>query len=218
MKILIACECSGIVREAFKAKGHDAWSCDLLPTEIPGNHIQDDVLLHIDTGEWDMMIAHPECTYLTSSGLHWNKRRPERAEKTHEAVLFFMSMADAPIDKIAIENPIGCMSTIYKKPTQIIQPWYFGHPESKATCLWLKNLPKLNATNIAEFKKYRCYCGNTFDFEYGKYGCCPDRAAKPLWENMTPSGQNKLGPSPTRKQDRSRTYTGIAEAMANQWG
>lgn len=217
MKILIACECSGIVREAFKLKGHDAWSCDLLPTEIPGQHIQDDVLLHIDTGEWDMMIAHPECTYLTSSGLHWNKRRPERAELTHEAVLFFMQIADAPINKICIENPIGCMSTIYKKPTQIIQPWYFGHPESKATCLWLKNLPKLNATKFADFKRYRCKCGNVFPAEYGKYGCCED-AAKPLWDNMTPSGQNKLGPSPTRKQDRSRTYTGIASAMAAQWG
>lgn len=223
MKVLIACEFSGIVREAFKAKGHDAWSCDLLPTEIPGQHIQDDVLLHIDTGEWDLMIAHPECTYLTVANTYLkrgcSKYTKEEAEQfQHDAVLFFFSMIDAPIAKICVENPIGIMSRLYRKPNQIIQPWYFGHPESKATCLWLKGLPRLNPTEFAEFKKYRCKCGNTFDVELDKYGCCPDRAAKPLWDNMTPSGQNKLGPSPTRKNDRSRTYKGIAAAMADQWG
>ena len=221
MKILIACEFSGIVREAFRAKGHDAWSCDLLPSEIPSNHIQDDVLDHLDEG-WDMMIAHPPCTYLASSGLHWNKRILGREEKTHEAMLFVLNLmgegfVSHDIPKIALENPIGRISSAYRQPDQIIQPWMFGHPESKATCLWIKNLPPLLPTNYAKFKKYRCKCGNVFDAELGKYGCC-DYPAKPMWDNQTKSGQNKLPPSNHRAQDRSRTYRGIAQAMAEQWG
>lgn len=223
MRILIGCECSGIIREAFKARGHDAWSCDLKPSELPGQHIQDDLLLQIDTGEWDLMIAHPECTFLTVSNTYitrgCSKYTKEEAEKLRSrAVLFFVALVNAPIGKVCIENPIGIMSTLYKKPTQIIQPWHFGHPESKATCLWLKGLPRLNSTGFAEFKNYRCRCGNVFEASAGKYGCCTDYAAKPLWDNMTPSGQNKLGPSPTRSADRARTYSGIAEAMAAQWG
>lgn len=191
MRVLVACEFSGIVREAFKARGHDAWSCDLLPTEIPGQHIQKDVLLVLED-RWDLMVAHPPCTYLCSSGLHWNKRRPEREKQTPEAMLFVFSLLDSPIPKIALENPIGCISSNYRKPDQIIQPWQFGHPESKATCLWLKGLPLLKPTNILT--------------KTSKY-----------WENQTPTGQNKLGPSPTRAKERSRTYSGIAEAMAEQW-
>jgi hypothetical protein len=217
MRVLVACEYSGTVRDAFIKAGHDAVSCDLLPTDKPGPHIQDDVLLHIDTGEWDMMIAFPPCTYLCSSGLHWNKRVPGRDKLTHEAMMFVFALLDAPIEKIALENPIGCISSNYRKPDQIIQPYMFGHPESKATCLWLKNLPLLTATKEAEFTKYRCSCGNVFDAELGKYGCC-DKAAKPLWNNMTPSGQNKLGPSEDRWKERSKTYQGIADAMADQWG
>lgn len=193
VKILIAFESSGTVRDAFLARGHDAISCDLLPSERPGPHIQDDVFLHLEDG-WDMMIAHPPCTYLCSSGLHWNKRRPERALKTHEAVLDFFAIVDAPIPKIAIENPIGCMSTHYRKPDQIIQPHWFGHGESKGTCLWLKNLTKLTPTKVLQL---------------------PDRG---YWFNQTPSRQNKLGPSATRWKERSRTYQGIATAMADQWG
>jgi len=193
MKVLIACEFSGRVRDAFRARGHDAWSCDVLPTDVDGPHIQDDVRLHLEDG-WDMMLAFPPCTYLCSSGLHWNKRVPGRAKKTHEAMLFVFSLLDAPIPKIALENPIGCISSNYRKPDQIIQPWQFGHPESKATCLWLKDLPLLKVTNVLE---------------------------KPIggrWENQTPSGQNKLGPSKDRAKLRSLTYQGIANAMAEQWG
>ena len=141
MKVLVACEFSGIVRDAFKAKGHDAWSCDLLPTEIPGQHIQGDVLDILNDG-WDLMIAHPPCTDLCSSGARWfaEKRKDGRQQ---ESINFFMLLVIAPVEKIAVENPVGIMSTIYRKPDQIIQPWQFGHGETKATCLWLKNLPKL---------------------------------------------------------------------------
>ena len=213
MNVLVACEFSGIVREAFRLRGHDAWSCDLLPTEIPGQHIQGDVLKHIDDGR-DMMIAHPPCTHLAVSGARYFK---QKKTLQNEAINFFLCLVNTNIPKICIENPIGIMSRLYKKPDQIIQPWMFGHPESKATCLWLKGLPKLKATKIAEWKQYRCKCGNVFDTELGKYGCC-DYPAKPLWNNQTRSGQNKLPPSDHRAKDRSRTYQGIAKAMAEQWG
>ena len=216
MKVLIACEFSAIVRTAFAAKGHNAWSCDLnYPSEIPGNHIQDDVLRYFDA-DWDMMIAHPPCTYLASSGLHWNNKIPGRDFLTKEAIKFALRLVYAQIPKICIENPIGILSTKYRKPDQIIQPWMFGHPESKATCLWLKGLPKLVPTDIVNFKKYRCKCGNIFETELGKYGCC-DSPAKPLWDNQTKSGQNKMPPSDHRAKDRSRTYSGIAKAMSEQW-
>lgn len=193
MRVLVACECSGVVRRAFRARGHDAWSCDLLPPEDGQWHIQGDVRRVLDQ-PWDLMIAHPPCDYLAVSGLHWNKRRPGRAEKTEEALRFVELLLNAPIDRIALENPVGCISTRIRKPDQIIQPYEFGHPESKKTCLWLKGLPKLVPTHILPLPE------------------------KGYWDNQTPSGQNKLGPSPTRKQDRSRTYEGIAEAMAEQWG
>jgi len=225
MKILVACEYSGTVRDELIKLGHDAVSCDLLPTESPGPHIQDDVLLHLDTGEWDMMIAFPPCTYLTVANTYLkrgcSKYTKEEAEQLqHEAILFFFSLYDAPIEKIAIENPIGVMSRILRKPDQIIQPWMFGHPESKSTCLWLKNLPLLQSTKYADFTHYRCKCGYVFEESLGKYGCanCGGQyAAKPLWNNQTPSGQNKLGPSDDRWKIRSKTYTGIAQAMAKQW-
>jgi hypothetical protein len=202
MKILIACEFSGIVRDAFVEMGHDAMSCDFLPTErhgkpydgcINGLHYKGNVMDILDDG-WDMMIAFPPCTFLCSSGLHWNKKRPERTQKTEMALLFVEKLMNAPIEKIAIENPIGCISSRIRKPDQIIQPFQFGHPESKSTCLWLKNLPKLIPTKNLEKPE----CG--------------------YWENQTPSGQNKLGPSEDRWKERSKTYQGIAQAMANQWG
>jgi hypothetical protein len=194
MKCLIACEMSGRVRDAFRAKGHNAWSCDLLPSEGSNEfHIKGDVAPLLNQA-WDLLIAFPPCTYLCSSGLHWNKRVPGRSELTNQAADFFMLLANAPIAKIAIENPIGCMSTRYRKPDQIIQPWMFGHPESKSTCLWLKNLEPLKPTNILPLPP------------------------SGRWDNQTPSGQNKLGPSPTRAIERSKTYLGIAKCMADTWG
>jgi len=227
MKVLVACEESQEVTKAFRALGHDAFSCDLLPCSggHPEWHIQDDVLLYIDTGEWDMMIAHPPCTFLASSNTYINRgcskySAEEAAQYRHEAILFFFSLAEAPIERIAIENPVGIMSTVFRKPDQIIQPWQFGHPESKTTCLWLKGMPLLNPTEIADFKSYRCRCGYVFEAKWGKYGCpgCGGTyAAKPLWDNQTKSGQNNLPPSADRPKLRSKTYTGIAQAMANQW-
>lgn len=192
MRVLIACEFSGTVRDAFRARGHDAWSCDLLPNERPGPHVQGDVLARLEDG-WDLMIAHPPCTYLAGSGLHWNRRRPERAELTESALEFVRALLDAPIPHIALENPVGCISTRVRKPDQIIQPWQFGHDASKATCLWLKGLANLVPMNPLP----------------------GDRLTRRA--NQTASGQNKLAPSPDRWKLRSLTYPGIAQAMASQW-
>lgn len=194
MNVLVACEYSGRVREAFRKRGHNAWSCDLLPADDKSiYHYQQDVLEIIESDSWDMMIAFPPCTYLCSSGLHWNKKRPERALETEKSLEFVEKLLNSPIDKILLENPIGCISTRIRKPDQIIQPWMFGHPESKSTCLWLKNLPLLKPTCILE--------------KTGKY-----------WDNQTPSGQNKLPPSADRWKIRSTTYQGIADAIAEQYG
>jgi hypothetical protein len=193
VSILVACEFSGVVREAFRSRGHDAWSCDLLDAEDGSSfHIKGNVLDVLEDG-WDLMIAHPPCTYLCGSGLHWNKRRPGREAQTEEAMRFVLDLMGCDIPRIALENPVGRISTAYRKPDQIIQPWMFGHPESKATCLWLKGLPKLEPTAVLT--------------KVGKY-----------WSNQTPTGQNKLGPSPDRWKLRSITYHGIANAMADQWG
>jgi len=194
LRVLVACEFSGIVRQAFRDKGHDAWSCDLLPAEDNSPyHYQCDVF-PIMGSLWDLMIAHPPCTYLSVSGLHWNKRIPGREQETEKALEFVQKLMDTNIPKICIENPISCISTRIRKPDQIVQPYMFGHPESKKTCLWLKGLPPLEPTNILPLP------------ESGR------------WENQTPSGQNKLGPSPDRWKERSRTYLGLARAMAAQWG
>src|SRR5688572_3109106 len=181
MTVLVACEFSGIVREAFKEKGHDAWSCDLLPTDIEGQHIQGDVLEVLDKG-WDLMIAHPPCTHLAVSGARWFKNKKD---EQIEALKFVSKLLEAPIPKIALENPVSIISSRIRKPDQVIQPWQFGHGETKATCLWLKNLPKLQPTHIVEGRQPRVH--------------------------MMP-------PSPNRWKERSRTYQGIAEAMAEQWG
>jgi site-specific DNA-cytosine methylase len=181
MRVLVACEFSGIVREAFRAKGHDAWSCDLLDTEIPGQHIQGDVLKRLNGG-WDLLIAFPPCTHLAVSGARWFKDK--KIDQTY-AYNFFMAFANALEPRVAIENPIGIMSTRYRKPDQIIQPWQFGHGETKATCLWLKGLPLLQPTNIVD--------------------------------GRTPRVHHE-SPGPDRWKNRSRTYQGIADAMAEQWG
>jgi hypothetical protein len=154
VKILIACEFSGIIREAFKAKGHDAWSCDLSPSEIPGQHIQWDVLQVLENHDWDMMIAHPPCTYLAVSGARWFK---DRIQQQQDALNFVQKLMNAAIDKICIENPVSVISTHIRKPDQIIQPWMFGHGETKKTCLWLKNLPLLLPTNIVEGRENRVH-------------------------------------------------------------
>lgn len=155
MKILIACEYSGIVRDAFRARGADAWSCDILPTESRGPHIQGDVLEVLNLG-WDIMIAHPPCTHLAVSGARWFAEK--RADGRQQAAIdFFMAFVNAPIDKICVENPVCIMSTCYRKPDQIIQPWQFGHGETKATCLWLKNLPLLKPTDVVNGRENRIH-------------------------------------------------------------
>jgi len=177
---------SGVVREAFRRQGHDAWSCDLVPAiDSPLHHFQGDVLKLVNQG-WDLMISHPPCTYLAVSGARWWK------DKLYEQALaewLFMRLVESPISKIAIENPIGLMSTAYRKPDQIVQPWMFGEGETKATCLWLKNLPKLAPTNVVDGRVPRVH-------------------------HESPGIKNGL----TRAQRRSITYQGIADAMAQQWG
>lgn len=205
MRILIGCELSGIVRDAFRNKGHEAFSCDIEPADDKSPyHIQSD-LLDVIYDHWDMMIAHPPCTYLCSSGLHWNTKRPEREQLTKEAVVFFLRCWEAPIPKICIENPVGCMSTILRKPDQYIQPYEFGEDASKKTCLWLKGLPGLPILPENQFLGFR----QVF---------IPPRGWFARYSNQTDSGQNKLGPSPTRAKQRSETYPGIAKAMAEAWG
>ena len=181
MKILIACEFSGIVRDQFLRFGHDVMSCDMLPSERPGPHYHGDVRDILKNG-WDLMIAHPPCTHLAVSGARWFKtKQKEQAE----ALLFVQDLMAAPIQKIAIENPVSIISSRIRKPDQIIQPWMFGHGETKKTCLWLKNLPKLVPTNIVDGRAHNIH---------------------------------NMPPSPCRWKNRSRTYDGIASAMATQWG
>lgn len=196
MRVLIACEFSGVTRDAFIRKGHDAMSCDLLPTSIPGPHYQGDVRDVLNWG-WDLMIAHPDCTYLCSSGLHWNKKVEGRKEKTEEALEFVRLLLNADIEKIALENPVGCIGTRIRKASQYIQPYEFGHDASKRTGLWLKGLPLLEPT---KYVKPRLVNG------------------RERWSNQTDSGQNRLAPSPTRWKERAKTYQGWADAMADQWG
>lgn len=211
MKVLVACEFSGIVRDAFIARGHDAISCDLLPTERPGPHVEGDVR-ELLKQSWDLVIAHPPCTYFTTTGARWfyhpdDKHLPTAERRPHPSYpnrradrenmrQFFMQFVDcAP--RWAIENPIGYMSSAYRKPDQIIQPWWFGDDASKATCLWLHNLPKLVATKPVQVSKLTTSTGVTFSRWY--------------WETSRGKGAE-------RQKMRSRTFEGIANAMADQWG
>ena len=183
MNVLVACEYSGRVRDAFSKIGHFAMSCDLLPTEAPGLHYQGDVFDIIDQG-WDLMICHPPCTHLAVSGArHFAAKRESGVQQ--EALEFVRRLLDAPVERIALENPISIISSVIRKPDQIIQPWQYGHGETKATCLWLKNLPLLVPTNIVDGREARVH---------------------------------RMAPSPDRWKERSRTYQGIADAMAAQWG
>lgn len=193
-RLLVACEYSGRVRDAFTAKGWNAWSCDLLPSEREnGNHYQGPVEDLLNQ-HWDMLIAFPPCTYLCSSGMHWTTRGKRDPQLTEDALAFVRLLLEAPVERIALENPVGCISTRIRKPDQIIQPWQFGHDASKKTCLWLKNLPLLQPTDVLPVP------------------------ATGVWGNQTPSGQNRLAPGPDRWKERSKTYEGIANAMAAQWG
>jgi hypothetical protein len=196
MKVLVACEYSGKVRDAFIRVGHEAISCDILPTDSPGPHYEGDVLDILNDG-WDLMIAHPPCTYLSVSGMHWTTRGLRDPKLTEDAMDFVNKLLNAPILRIALENPVSIISSRVRKPDQIVQPHEYGHDASKKTCLWLKNLPLLIPTQIIEPK----IVGN-----------------KKIWGNQTASGQNKLPPSKDRWKIRSETYQGIADAMANQWG
>jgi len=193
VKVLIACEFSGIVRDAFSRMGHNAWSCDLLPTEKPGFHIKDDILKHLND-DWDLMVAHPPCTYLANSGVRWlyggkgSVKDANRWRDMEEAARFFRLLLDAPIPQIAIENPIMhryAREIIGRGHDQLVQPWGFGEPEIKATCFWLKGLPPLQHTNIVEGRKPRVH---------------------------------HASPGPDRWKERSRTLQGIADAMVDQWG
>jgi site-specific DNA-cytosine methylase len=179
-KVLVACEYSGRVRDAFAALGWNAWSCDLLSSETPGNHhqgaVEDILSLH-----WDVLIAHPPCTHLAVSGARWFK---DKQVEQAEALSFVQLLLDAPVEHIALENPVSIISTRIRRPTQVIQPWQFGHGETKATCLWLKNLPPLTPTDIVEGRENKVH---------------------------------RMPPGPNRWKERSRTYSGIASAMATQW-
>ena len=189
MRVLVACEFSGVVREAFAARGHDAWSCDILPTEKPGNHIQGDVLDILGDG-WDLMIAHPPCTHLAVSGAAWFYRKQKEQA---EALEFVQKLLNAPIPRIALENPVSIISSRIRKPDQIVHPWQFGHPEKKTTCLWFKNLPKLTETNNVKAEM--------------------ELLPKNIQERL-----HYLPPSENRARLRSKTFQGIADAMATQWG
>jgi hypothetical protein len=196
MKVLIACEYSGTVRDAFIAAGHDAMSCDLLPSDAPGPHYLGDVRDVLGDG-WDLMIAHPPCTYLAVSGMHRTARGLRDPQLTEDALDFVRLLLAAPVPRIAVENPVSVISTRIRRPDQIVQPWQFGHDASKTTCLWLKGLPALRPTQIVE---PRIVDG------------------RKRWGNQTDTGQNRLSPSPDRWKLRSATYVGIAGAMAAQWG
>ena len=192
LKVLVACEYSGIVRDAFAREGHFAMSCDLLPSESPGFHYQGDVMDILDYG-WDLMIAHPPCDHLAVSGAAWFKQKQEDGRQ-QQGIDFFMALANAPIPRKCLENPVGIMSRLYRKPDQIVNPWQFGDSVSKKTCLWLEGLPPLVPTDIVEPSKYIT---------------APSGRRYPDWCWNTGGGSGKK---------RSLFFNGIAEAMAKQWG
>ena len=198
MKVLVACEFPGRVRDAFLKRGHDAWSCDIIPTESPGPHYQCDVRDVLHTYTWDLMIAHPPCTHLAVSGARWWKDKPPEWQR--DALAFVKLLLDAPIPKIALENPVGCISTHIRKPDQAVQPYFFGDRAQKTTHLWLKNLPLLKPTNLVDAGEMMTCLG-------------PSGRLKvvPRWINATRGGKQ-------RGHDRSVTFQGLANAMAEQWG
>ena len=203
MRLIVGCEYSGRVRDAFIAAGHEAISCDFLPTDVPGPHLQMDVLESIRShGPWDMGIFFPTCTYLCGSRMHWTTRGLRDPKLTEDALDFVRSLLNCGIPKIALENPVGVISTRIRKPDQSLQPHDFGDDASKRTCLWLQGLPKLVPTLRIPGRKVILPTGKVVE----------------RWANQTDSGQNRLGPSDTRWKERSETYPGIARAMALTWG
>lgn len=196
MRVLVACEFSGTVKDAFAKLGHDAWSCDLEPSETPGQHYQGDVMDILADG-WDLMIAHPPCTHLAVSGArHFEQKRKDGRQQ--QGIDFFMQMINAPIPKIAVENPVGIMSSLYRKPDQIIEPYEYGHPCTKKTCLWLKGLPLLKPTNIVDKGDvWVAKSGKRMSHWYYESSCLPPKE---------------------REKMRNKTFQGIADAMAEQWG
>ena len=253
-RVLVACEYSGRVRNAFAQRGWDAWSCDLLPSETPGKHYQGDVRDML-TQQWDLLVAHPPCTYLSVSGMHWTTRGLRDPQLTEDALDFVRLLLSANVPNIALENPVSVISSRIRKPDQVVQPWHYGENASKKTCLWLKGLPKLQLDPLKvcppqgwervvhAMDMLECDdCGELYCPEHEMhYADCPcigptedevemklvdgvmfatreKPPRKMVWGNQTPSGQNKLGPSPDRWKERSRTYEGIAQAMADQWG
>lgn len=196
LRVLIACETTGTVRDAFRRAGHYAVSCDLLPTQIPGQHVQGDVLTVLDQG-WDLMVAHPSCQYLARSGMHWTIRGKRDPQHTEDALDFVRLLMDAPIERIAVENPPGAIGTRIRPADQYVQPNKFGDDASKLTGFWLKNLPQLQPTGIVDPRLV---------------------GHRKRWANQTDSGQNREGPAPDRWLKRAATYSGLAEAMADQWG
>ena len=205
MKVLIAFEKSGVLRDEFIAQGYDATSCDIEPTERPGPHIQGDAFEVLYQPGWDLVIAHPECTYLTSAGLHWNTRRPGRAEKTEQALLDVEKVWKCPSRFLALENPQGCINTRlpFMPRPQYVQPYQFGDDASKKTGLWRRGLPEL-----------------IIDPQWRRPGRLVPWNGKVVerWSNQTDSGQNRLGPGPRRSAERAETYPGLAREIVRQWG
>lgn len=229
MRVLVGCEYSGRVRDAFLALGHDAMSCDTLPSDAPGPHYQGDVRDVLNDG-WDLAIFHPPCTYLTGAA-EWAYKdeqtkniQPgtligaERREAREEAIAFVMLLANANIPRIAIENPVGVLSTRWRKPDQFIQPYEYGEDASKKTCLWLKGLPPLRPTKFVEPRLVCCGSVLPHHDKYGCPNCNGEKVARPRWGNQTDSGQNKEPPAADRWKVRSTTWQGWADAMAAQWG
>ena len=215
MRVLVACEYSGTVRDAFSRRGHQAMSCDLLPSETPGEHYLGDVRDVLDDG-WDLMVAHPPCTHLSVSGQHWFVRGLKPTYLRDQALDFVRYLMAANIPRICIENPVSVISTTIRKPDQIVQPFEYGHDASKKTCLWLKGLAPLKPDPAAYVQpQWACMvCKRRYPTQAE---ACTCGKLRPVWGNQTASGQNKLGPSPDRWKERSRFYTGVAEAMATQW-
>jgi len=231
VNVLVLFERSGIVREAFRKRGHEAYSCDIKSAEDgSSNHFQMDMndfgsrhALRLDAQDhhWDVLIAHPECTHLSVSGAHRFKEKQADGRQQF-AIDQFMQVANLPMKRLCVENPVGIMSTLWRKPDQIVQPYQFGDDASKKTCLWLRGLPKLTIDPAKYvWPRYVCKgCGAHSTYGIQMTGCthCRSHAARPRWSNQTDSGQNRLGPSQHRAMDRARTYSGIANAMAEQWG
>lgn len=217
MDVLVACEFSGIVRDAFAARGHNAWSCDLLPTETSGQHILGDALEAARSHKWDLMIAHPPCTYLSRAGARW-WNAPGRKELRDAAVEFVRDLMNVDVPRIAIENPAGALTKRIRPPDQYIHPYWFGDDVKKTTGLWLTGLPLLTPTGYIEGVLHCCGKPLANDDKYGCPNCCGEKKAVRIYGNQLPSGQDRTPDSKDQWKRRSRFHPGVAAAMAQQWG